>query len=600
MTWTLGRRPRRAVARVTFAAALGMAATTGAVTAAPRAEKQAEAKSLVAEALHAEVFGDAARRTELLDKAGTLAPNLDEPHWHSGQVKIANKWVGVDEVPGLLANDLRVAAYDKKRAAARDTVEDQFALADWCAEHKMPEQERAHLTRVLALQTDNVVARTRLGFLRVGQGWVSAEEIRAAQADQAADTRSIAAYGKDFEKLAADLSADTKLRRDRAKAEIAKVRAVDAIPALERIISPVGEEASLLVVEVLGRIVAPEAAKSLARHAVLSSHPNVRAAASSALKDYELEEFVPGLLATMSDPIQTQTQLVNANGRLFYRHLLSREGQDSRDVLVMDTAYTRTVNTPYGREDAAIQAMTDATRQRAATEMAVAGANTVTKEVNERISGVLTTVTGEAHQAPADWWQWWNDHNEVFQSGEKQTRITQQARQVSLVDQGSLIALQGAAGGLQTYDCLAAGTQVWTSRGPVAIETVAVGDLVLSQNVETGELAYKPVLRTTLRPESRLTKITVDGKELLASGGHPLWVAGEGWVKARDLASGMELHTPKGPATIDSVEAVAPQVTYNLVVADFNTYFVGESRVLNHDNTVATPTAAVVPGLIAR
>ena len=40
--------------------------------------------------------------------------------------------------------------------------------------------------------------------------------------------------------------------------------------------------------------------------------------------------------------------------------------------------------------------------------------------------------------------------------------------------------------------------------------------------------------------------------------------------------------------------------TYNLVIADFNTYFVGESGILVHDNTARRPTQAVVPGLTAK
>jgi hypothetical protein len=35
-------------------------------------------------------------------------------------------------------------------------------------------------------------------------------------------------------------------------------------------------------------------------------------------------------------------------------------------------------------------------------------------------------------------------------------------------------------------------------------------------------------------------------------------------------------------------------------VADFNTYFVGESGVLVHDNTPRTPTRAVLPGLTSK
>jgi hypothetical protein len=51
------------------------------------------------------------------------------------------------------------------------------------------------------------------------------------------------------------------------------------------------------------------------------------------------------------------------------------------------------------------------------------------------------------------------------------------------------------------------------------------------------------------------------------------------------------------------IEAVEPgnhEQTYNLVVADFHTYFAGADRALSHDNTIRQPTDRVVPGLAAR
>ena len=55
--------------------------------------------------------------------------------------------------------------------------------------------------------------------------------------------------------------------------------------------------------------------------------------------------------------------------------------------------------------------------------------------------------------------------------------------------------------------CLAAGTPILTDAGPVAVEKIKVGDRVLSQDAETGELAYKPVLHTTVRLNAELVKL---------------------------------------------------------------------------------------------
>ena len=112
------------------------------------------------------------------------------------------------------------------------------------------------------------------------------------------------------------------------------------------------------------------------------------------------------------------------------------------------------------------------------------------------------------------------------------------------------------------------------------------------------ELALKPVLRTTERPPENLFKLDVGRESIECTGGHPFWVSGQGWVKARNLESSARLHAVAGTRVIGNVEQAGLEVTYNLIVADFHTYFVGEGKILTHDNTIRGPTGAVVPGLV--
>ena len=79
--------------------------------------------------------------------------------------------------------------------------------------------------------------------------------------------------------------------------------------------------------------------------------------------------------------------------------------------------------------------------------------------------------------------------------------------------------------------------------------------------------------------------------------GDLLWVAGNGWTQAQRLESGSQLHCLRGSQPISCLEAGAEAETFNLIVADFHTYFVGDERVLSHDVTVRRPTNAIVPGL---
>ncbi len=143
--------------------------------------------------------------------------------------------------------------------------------------------------------------------------------------------------------------------------------------------------------------------------------------------------------------------------------------------------------------------------------------------------------------------------------------------------------------------CFAPGTPVWTLTGPLVIEQIRVGDRVLAQNPASGELAYKPVLQTTVGQQEMIAIGTAEG-EIVATLGHVFWVSGEGWRMAKNLEIGDRLHGVSGWAEIKSLKEIAEGQTHNLVVADFRTFFVGKSRVLVHDFTVRQPTMVRVPG----
>jgi hypothetical protein len=152
--------------------------------------------------------------------------------------------------------------------------------------------------------------------------------------------------------------------------------------------------------------------------------------------------------------------------------------------------------------------------------------------------------------------------------------------------------------GTRGYSCFRAGTLVRSQTGSVPIESIQPGDRVLSQDQNTGELAYRVVLNTTIRPPGKMIRVTAGSEELVTTLGHPFWVNGHGWKMAKELAAGDLLHSLGGSVKIEKVEPIGEEKAYNLVVDDFNTYFVGHAGLLVHDNEFRKPTRAIVPGLI--
>jgi hypothetical protein len=228
-------------------------------------------------------------------------------------------------------------------------------------------------------------------------------------------------------------------------------------------------------------------------------------------------------------------------------------------------------------------------REAAAAEAEVAAMNQSAAAVNTRVISVLANVTEQdLGQNPRDWWNWWAEHNDYDLSEERPVYETSEVSYETLPSPEQ-----------PPRECFARGTPVWTKTGQQPIESLELGDLVLAQSVETGELAYKPVTRRTVRPPSPLLKLSVGGETLLTTRGHPFWIEGVGWRMAKELDEGAALSSVTGSTRVEAAEPAFEAEAYNLVVADFNTYFVGESGILVHDNTRRRPTTAVVPGVIS-
>jgi len=146
--------------------------------------------------------------------------------------------------------------------------------------------------------------------------------------------------------------------------------------------------------------------------------------------------------------------------------------------------------------------------------------------------------------------------------------------------------------------CFVAGTSVHTAVGLKNIEDIRSGDLVLSRNEATGEVAYRPVLSTVVTRPDALYTVTYDPDgsgplpegRLVTTAPHPFYAANRGgFVAAGELLPGDELILADG-TTADvigiTIERATPGqsfTTYNFEVAEFHTYFVATDGVWVHN-----------------
>jgi hypothetical protein len=122
------------------------------------------------------------------------------------------------------------------------------------------------------------------------------------------------------------------------------------------------------------------------------------------------------------------------------------------------------------------------------------------------------------------------------------------------------------------------------------IETLEVGDQVLTQNTATGAIGFEPILTVFHNPPSRVLRIDLKGADrIIATDIHRFWLAGKGWTMARELKPGDRLRRMAGVAEIIAIGTAPSQAVYNLEVAHNRDFFVGRQGALVHDNTLVAP-----------
>ena len=561
------------------------------------AEKQAAAA--VREALQREAYGLDADRQQLLSSALQAAPDHAGARWHQGYVRNADgKWQQAGEGVDLVREAI-LQQYRERRQKTGNQPGDHRALAIWCAKHGLKEQERAHWQAVVEAVPDDSTARTKLGFVRIDSEWVSRADQLREQARATAEKAAAAKWAPTINYLLAMQAAGQVQGQQRVLAQFEQIRDPAALPLLESQLASRSETWDLLVVQIAAQMTDPAAALTLARRSILSPSARVRKVAAEKLKECDRECFVPQLINAMYTPVQVRPAGASlSRSHASYEHFLVREGFDREEFVKIVTHYRTSPNTELNRAE--VDENERQVGQRAAKQ------NAETELLNGRIAATLCSATGtNLPDVPKQWWDWWSTESEVFIPERKTTEGREEMTSIRVTDRGLEVYDKHYRKSyekpvpLRRYDCLAAGTPIWTEQGLVAIEKMQIGDLVLSRDVESGELAFKPVLRTTIRPAGFLFKIRAGSETFETSDGHLFWVSGRGWVKSRDLESGMVLHTANGPIRVMEVSAGSHAPTYNLIVADFNTYFVGQQKLLSHDKTMRRPTNMVVPGLKA-
>ena len=589
----------------------------------------------------------------LIDLSKSEQATLPEVmRWQTGELKADGDWVSVEalseeKLPRNVKNYLKLKDETKLDQAGHRQ------LAGYCEKNNLKEQAVSHWYGVLAYDPQNEEARKALGFVNFGNRWVSKGEIITAQEAIKASEAACKKWIPILKNWVKDIEGTDNKRRLSAVRELKAVDDPSFVHAARLVAPHVSPSTAAHLVQTVRKFRSQDAAQTLASIAVLNLSSDASRAAIDGLRDLPPESYVPDLLDLMAVETKLQEQMVTQpNGALVLQLVQEREWRNQRSVDWFDKHLWAPLPSLIGRinETTTISAssqntehrdgsrtVTSASRQvtksnmvtppnplvvqatrRAANQLVSSvqsqqeRENAIIRERQQHISAVLRGATN-AQLSKDDafhWWAWWDQQQESYLAEDKPTHYNYQADTTSPLftpDQLDVVtsSVNETTSGppvprAPRRDCLIAGTLITTESGLVPIENIKIGDRVLSQNIKTGELSLKPVIRTAIRPPAPTNILKLSsGEEIQSTMGHPWWVIGKGWVKSKDLKAGMHLRTPKATVEILEVQPAKVVQTHNIVVADTNSYFVGNDRVLSYDGNELVHTFQRVPGLPA-
>ncbi len=89
-----------------------------------------------------------------------------------GQITLA-----ASQVDQVLKRRPEEDEYEKIRPAYPDTIEGQWALAEWCRQKRLPIERETHLKRIIELDPNQIDARRALGYVQIDGQWTTRDEL---------------------------------------------------------------------------------------------------------------------------------------------------------------------------------------------------------------------------------------------------------------------------------------------------------------------------------------------------------------------------------------------------------------------------------------
>lgn len=239
---------------------------------------------------------------------------------------VGNAEVTIDrsQIQEIIVEKSPKEQYDEVKDQYQQTAEDQFKLAIWCEEHKLPKQRKVHLEKTIELDPHHAQAREKLGYVKRDGKWMTANELKEAKGLVRYNGRYVTPQEKEIleqkkrqDEEEKEWHARVKMwktwmtgkEESKIRAGEEKLRSIDDPQAFEAVVGHLGKEKDeslrVLMCDILENLPSEQATIELVKRCIIDVSPNVRYAATDNLVKREDPQAVRTLIGVLKSEHNT-------------------------------------------------------------------------------------------------------------------------------------------------------------------------------------------------------------------------------------------------------------------------------------------------------